>query len=281
MTAARVLILGASGRLGGMLRHHWIEGQGQPLWQFRSNPPRSVPYGSVHVFNPLSDLPECGPVDAVVSLAGIVPGKVAALSMNTALALAAVECARGLGAKHVFLSSSAAVYGASESPLHEDGAAIPASAYGQAKLDMEDAALGLAARYGVGVTALRIGNVAGADALLGRQRSRYTLDQFADGRGPVRSYIGPKEFTRLLQALSSLACYGADIPTRLNLALPGAVEMADLCRQAALPFDWHPAPAHALQSVVLDMTRLADLLPLSPADPAAIVADWRADRRSA
>ncbi|WP_296478648.1 NAD(P)-dependent oxidoreductase [Roseinatronobacter sp.] len=281
MNAPRVLILGASGRLGGMLRRHWIEAHAHPVWQFRSPPSRTVSRGSVHVCDPLVNLPDCGPVDAVVSLAGIVPGKTASLSLNTELGLAAIDCAGMLGARHVFLSSSAAVYGAAASPLHEDGTADPVSAYGQAKLAMEEAARLRAARYGIAVTALRIGNVAGADALLGQNRNRYRLDQLVDGRGPVRSYIGPREFARLLQALSCLACRGATLPTRLNLALPGCVAMADLCRAAATPFDWHPAPAHALQSVVLDVARLAALVPLPWADPAEIVADWLADRRLA
>lgn len=280
MNAPRVLILGASGRLGGMLRRNWGETHGLPVWQFRAAPAQPVRSGSISIFDPLSGPPDCGPVDVVLGLAGVVPGK-GALSLNTDLAIAAVDCAKALGARHVFVSSSAAVYGPSATPLREDGPAHPVSAYGAAKLAMETAALALAARHGLSATALRIGNVAGADALLGQIGERRCLDQFADGQGPIRSYIGPSGFSAVVQALVQLACKAQVLPGVLNLALSRGVAMADLCHAANLPVDWQPAPETALPSVVLDVTRLAALVPLPTADAAAIVADWQFDRRRA
>jgi nucleoside-diphosphate-sugar epimerase len=280
VSVARVLILGASGRLGGILRRHWSAQGATPVWQFRRAPLTSVATGSVHLCDPLAGLPQCGPVDVVLGLAGVVPAK-GDVSLNSDLGLAAVDCAVGLRARHVFLSSSAAVYGPSTTLLGEQGGAFPVSAYGRAKLEMEQAALARAARHGIAVTALRIGNVAGADALLGQSGESRRIDQFSDGHGPVRSYIGPVEFARLVQALVQLACGGLRLPARLNLALEGGVEMADLCDAAGVPFQWHPAPETALQSVVLDVTQLARLVPLPKAEAAEIVADWHADRRCA
>ena len=278
MNAPRVLILGASGRLGCMLRRHWDEKDSIPLWQFRRAPEPPVSSGGVVICDPLSGPPDCGPVDVVLGFAGVVPGK-GALSLNSDLAIAAIDSGVALGAKHVFVSSSAAIYGPSTAPLREQDAAHPVSDYGAAKLAMETAALAQAARHGLPATALRIGNVAGADALLGPMGKSRRLDQFQNGRGPVRSYIGPAAFSAVLHALVQLACQSNNLPPRLNLALSGGVAMADLCHVAGLPFGWQPAPDTALQCVVLDVSQLAALLPLPDADASAIVADWQMDRR--
>jgi nucleoside-diphosphate-sugar epimerase len=274
----RVLILGASGRLGSMLGRHWAEDQAFPIWQFRQAPALKAPSGAMCVCARLDSPPDCGAVDVVLGLAGIVPGK-AALSLNSDLGLAAVDCAAALGARHVFLSSSAAVYGASATAHVEPGATHPVSAYGHAKLAMEKVAIARSIAQGISVTALRIGNVAGADALLGQRGATRYLDQFAQHGGAIRSYIGPAEFTRIIQALVGLGHRGARLPSRLNLALAGGVSMRDLCTAAKIPFIWKPASKTAVQSVVLDVTRLAGFVPLPLASAKNIVADWQADRQ--
>ena len=273
---ARILVLGASGRLGAMLQRHWNDAMLHPVWQYRAALRDPVRTGEALIFDPLDGPPIHDPVDLVLGLAGTVPGK-GKLSLNTQLALAAVNCASALGARHVMLSSTAAVYGASTAPLGEGDTPCPCSAYGLAKLEMEDRALALAARNRVAATVLRIGNVAGADALLGQMGTRRILDRFDSGHGPVRSYIGPHAMSTVLQALIRRACVGAPLPERLNLALQGGVAMADLCLAAGLKVAWQPAPAAALETVVLDVRRLAQLVPVPDADARAIVADWKAD----
>ena len=272
----RILVLGASGRLGAMLRRHWCAADLHPVWQFRAAPD-PVYHGETVIFDPLDGPPAIEPVDVVLGLAGIVPGS-GSVSLNTDLGLATVTCAVALGARHVMLSSSAAVYGASQALLREDEIACPLSAYGRSKLDMEDKALALAQHHDMPTTSLRIGNVAGADALLAQPSSCRTLDRFASGQGPARSYIGPHALSTILQALMQKACSGTPLPARLNVALRGRVAMADLCRAAGLGVTWQPAPVTAVETVELDVKRLANLVAVQDADAPAIVADWQADR---
>jgi len=303
----RVLVLGASGRLGAMLRQYWPD-ELRTMWQFRCPVDRrgvghhamdhhAVDHRDTVIFDPLGkgvELPRC---DVVVGLAGIVSGPDAALRGNTDLALAAVDLGAKLGARRVFLSSSAAVYGYQPSPLAEDGPTRPQSPYGTEKLRMEAAALAQSKALGVPVTVLRIGNVAGADALLGQAglgqdglgqakteqagTGPIMLDQFADGQGPRRSYIGPKAFADVMAKLAGLAATGRDLPNHINLALPGSVAMADMLRAAAIPFEWRTAPAQALPEVALDVGRLAALMPVPLASPAGIVQDWLTYKKGA
>ena len=270
--SARVLVLGANGRLGRMLQRHWPVAGAlalAPLWQVRTGAAR----GDTLVFDPLQDVPACAPVDVVLGLAGIVPGK-GDLGLNTDLAYAAVRLGADLGARQVFVTSSAAVYGGGDVAFVETSPLAPQSPYGQAKAAMEDAALALGARLSVPVCALRIGNVAGADALLAAAGQARVLDRFADGQGPRRSYIGP---AALADILAQLMGQGG-LPAVLNVALDGPVAMADLCAQAGLAVTWRPAPATALACVVQDVRRLSGLVPVAHADAGQIVADWRADQ---
>ena len=80
--------------------------------------------------------------------------------------------------------------------LDETMPADPVSEYGRAKRDAEQALAKGLAGSGVGLTCLRIGNIAGADALLGGQAAsgaaQVVLDPVAgQPMGPERSYIGP------------------------------------------------------------------------------------------
>ena len=273
MSAPRVLVLGASGRLGGMLQRHWQKAALRPRWQYR----HPVARPDIAVFDPLcpspADLADLGAVDVVLGLAGVTPGR-GDLGLNTPLARAALQIGAQSGAARVFLTSSAAVYGPADTALHEDTVLRPQSAYGQAKAAME-IAIGT---YGPAHTVLRIGNVAGADALLDQPGAARVLDRFAAGHGPLRSYIDPVSFAEILAGLITLAAQRRPLPRRLNFALPGAVAMDDLCAAAGLDVTWRTAPPEALARVELDVSRLQRLLPLPAADPVQIVAQWRTDR---
>ena len=277
MSALRVLILGASGRLGGMVRRHWRAANVDTLWQYRRAPARVQ---SV-ICDPLTDpdhaARRCGRVDVVLDLSGVVPGA-GDLALNTELALAALALGARTGAGRVFLASTAAVYGAGAQAFPETAPLRPLSDYGAAKAAMERSAQARAAELGVGLTVLRIGNVAGADALLGPPEGPRVLDRFKDGTGPRRSYIGPLTFAHLLAALVQRAARGADLPELLNIAQPGAVAMSDLCAAAGFAVTWRPAPDTALPLVETDVTRLESLLPVPAASAQGLVAEWRADR---
>lgn len=266
-----VLVLGATGRIGTFLRKSW-SGTG-PLWQTRGAAPGP---GWVRI-DPLADAAGLARAAqgraAILCLAGVVPGQGGDLADNARLARAAVRAGAAAGAR-VLLTSSAAVYGARGGLLSETTEPLPASDYGRAKVRMEAEAADLAAGLGVEVTALRIGNIAGVDAILGGWRPGFALDRFADGRTPRRSYIGVQSLARVL---ADLAGQGG-LPGVLNLAAPGAVEMGALLDAAGLGWTPRPAPDTAIPEVVLDISRLAGVTALAAGEgrPETLVAQWRA-----
>ncbi len=276
----RILHLGASGRLGRMVSRAFDGPAGRGIEvvaQLRR--PQDAAEGAAGggavagacVWSPLDGpVPDIGPVDVVIDLTGVTRGDREALALNVELALAAIAAAERLGARAVLLPSSAAVYGAG--PCREDAAPAPLSDYGRAKLAMERAVAGR------GATCLRIGNVAGADALLGgNPGGEAAIDRLPDGRGPRRSYVGPEGLARVLAGLARRAARGEAMPAALNVAAPGAVAMEDLARAAGLRWRHRPAAPGTIAEVRLDTARLEALVPgaAGPADPAAMVAEWR------
>ncbi|AHM03752.1 hypothetical protein roselon_01364 [Roseibacterium elongatum DSM 19469] len=263
-----------------MVTHHW-----------RRAPPNGAVITAQHrdpdradgLFWPLLDPsakgPQPGAFDATICLAGVTPGPGADLSLNTGLAEAALTAAHRAGIGRVLVASSSAVYGAGDgTPFSETARTDPVNAYGAAKLDMERACAPWRDK-GVEVCCLRIGNVAGADALLlnvarSAPDQPLVIDRFADGRGPVRSYIGARS---MADVLLTLATTPRDLPEVLNVAAPGHVWMEDLARAAGHPFDFRDAPPTAYQSITLACARLAALHDFAPdaADPAALVTQWK------
>lgn len=268
------LILGITGRVGRLIRPALPDGvrvaQRGPgpglAWDLAAGP------------RPLLDLAaRDGPPAALVVLAGVTPATGADMAANVGLARAALAAARQAGVRRVLLASSSAVYGGPRpEPWREEDPAQPRSAYGAAKLAMEEAARPFR-DAGLEVSALRIGNVAGADALLLNAPGPVRIDRFADGGGPVRSYIGPATLARVLTALCGLS-----LPPVLNLAAPRPVAMADLARAADLRWSWTPAPPAAAQHFTLACDRLAQAVPFADTDsaPAAMIAQWRACQRT-
>lgn len=294
MEIQRVLVLGATGRIGTILQACWGTDTGSDTgphmirWQGRVAPRATLGTGAQRdgdwaVLDPLEDpaalaaaAAGCG---AILCLAGVTPARAqrgGGMNDNSALAEAAVR-AVAPGAR-VLLASSAAVYGGQiggqSGSLAETTAPAPVSEYGRAKAAMETRAGAVGRELGVSVTALRIGNIAGADAILGGWRPGFQLDQFADGRTPRRSYIGPVTLARVLADLLA----APDLPGVLNLAAPGVVEMGALLEAAGQAWTPRPAPASALAEVRLDVRALQRFARLSDRDSLAttLVAEWRA-----
>lgn len=272
-----LLLLGATGRVGRMVRCHWPAAG--LVMQHRQS-------GAEGLFWPLLDGPapllahvdQTGSIAAMIVLAGVTPATGADLSLNTRLAVAAVTAAKAAGIGRVLVASSSAVYGAGQGvALAETAPLCPANAYGAAKVAMEAALAPF--RDAVEICVLRIGNVAGADAAL-LNVARYApdqpliLDRFADGQGPWRSYIGAGALARVLH---DLAHHPAPLPDVLNLAAPNPVSMESLVAATGHPCQFRPAPPEAHQTITLECTRLAALYPFDPADsaPATMVADWK------
>lgn len=269
----KVLIVGASGRVGRMLARGWMRDGLRPVLQHRG---KALPF----------DLPQIGWVpgqaalpphfQSMIVLAGVVPGK-GDLADNSRIAEACLTAAQAAGIGQVLIASSSAVYGSGGgAPLHEGDALQPVNDYGRAKVAMEAACAKFRAS-GMQVCTLRIGNVAGADALLlnAATGQAVRIDQFADGAGPQRSYIGPQTMARVLAGL-----VGRDLPDVLNLAAPQPVAMADLADAAGVDWAWQTAPQTAYQTITLECSRLSSLHAFTPTDSTAqaMVAQWQSLR---
>ncbi len=291
-----VVVLGATGRVGRLILAEWTAHPPPDLEiraQRRQGDPPDIIWQLAAGVDALATA--IGRADMVLVLSGVTPAPGADYRLNTDLALAAVQAAAQIGARHLFIASSAAVYGRSGDPIPEEAALTPLSDYGQAKLTMEWACTGWLAQYPLprpSVTFLRIGNVAGTDQFfrnlaLASPQSPLSLDQFPDGTGPVRSYIGPAGLARVLACLIGRAARGKPLPLALNIGAPGGgVDMADfapalLAQGQPAPVIRIPAPATALPSVRLSLDRLASLCPMDQGEgtAAAMVQQWLALRR--
>lgn len=273
---ARILITGASGRVARLIAPFLAQ---VPDLQIRWQSRRSVALQRDWACcDPLRDwgqfLTACRGCDAVWHLAGVTPAATAPeYSVNTRLSLAVLRAAQRAEVPVMLAMSSAAVYCRSEEAHTEGEATTPETAYGQSKLQMETSLLQKAERP-TRLRLLRLGNVLGADALMRGQPRPTWLDQFPDGRTPVRSYIAPVSLARALVSLS----FATTEQSVWNVAAPEPVEMADLLRAAGLYWSQNPAPESALPRAVLDTRRLQGIMawdgqPTSADDMAAA---WQA-----
>ncbi|WP_339107989.1 NAD(P)-dependent oxidoreductase [Thioclava sp. GXIMD4216] len=278
----RLLAIGATGRLGRVLVPVWRRTEfGQAAAVELVVQARREGRGGDVVFDPLAE-PDAlqravGAADVVLGLAGVTAGSAEDMALNVTLAQAFCAAAQQAG-KPVILASSASVYGrpSTEAPLAgrpfpEAAPLAPISEYGRAKQAMERMAQDYPA-----CCCLRIGNVAGADALLGHAAPEggRVLDVFAEGEalhGPLRSYIGPVTLAQAILRLARFMAAGASVPQVINLAEAGVVDMAALLAAAGISYQTRPAPDTAIARVELDVSR-ALALGLVPERPV------RADR---
>jgi nucleoside-diphosphate-sugar epimerase len=276
----QVLITGSDGRIGRILRITWSQTQSlpfQPIWSTK----KGCKSGEV-VWDVLTGpAPSIAKGATILHLAGVLQGDAAVLATNVVMAQKVCAAAQAAGAKHVFLASSASIYGGSDRCLSEAHAPSPCSNYGRAKLQMERDALCWASRLGSfapGVTCLRIGNVLGADALFGNARSMWdiVLDPVPGQKGgPLRSYIGPKTLAFVLAKLIEKVGEGISLPPVLNIAQPGAVFMADLLTAAERPFIFGLPNADVVPKVDLSTKRLEAFVPVPLCSAISLVADWQ------
>lgn len=265
----KVLVIGATGRVGRMLRRQW-----------NAAPPRGIAltYQARHGDDLTWDaadgpaaLAAHGPFDRLLVLAGVTPtqgtNSGADVAQNAVIAGACHAAAVQMGAAHMLLASSSAVYGTAQNhPYSEADTPAPTSDYGKAKLQAERILAG-----GTPVCALRIGNVLGADALMlnaakATAGAPLQLDRFADGHGPLRSYIGPATLAKVLETLLHA---GEILPNVLNIGAPAPVGMQTLLETDDIPYAMRPPPPSAVQSITLDCGALAALHPFDPDASAA------------
>nr|WP_306004514.1 NAD(P)-dependent oxidoreductase [Aquicoccus porphyridii] len=275
-----LLVLGASGNLGRMLMRHWQAGGPDgwsTTWQYRENPPAN----GIR-WQPGEPAPAAlSSIGAVLALWGVTPRTSGAtpsdMAENTTLAIRAMELAAILGAERVLHCSSAAVYVPGPEPLGEDAAGGDINAYGRAKLDMEQAIADWCAAHpgGPGAVIMRIANMSGADALFTTIQNgarRVTLDWFASGEGPSRSYISVRGLAQAIETL--LDCPIDPVPMILNVATQPPLSMEAIARAAGCGVDWRTAPEGAAPLVWLDTGRLERLTELPEESAASLVDEW-------
>lgn len=254
------LVLGASGKVGTMLRRLCDTGEicfaAKPVFQYRRGD-QGLVWDVLH--QPAPDVA----FSSIIVLAGQTGHD--DLGVNRDLALAACELAAGAP---VLLASTQAVYGPQDGIMSETDTCAPVTAYGRAKLAMEQA---VASHDNV--TCLRIGNVVGCDGLAaGMARGAVTLDQFTDGQFPQRAMIGPHS---LCHALVALLAHKKSLPQTLNLAQAPLVGMDAILNAAGAQWVPRPAPDGALARLEMDLTALRNLVDLPDADPHKMIAQAR------
>ena len=279
--------MGASGRVGRLITSAWANRESPwcavPLQYRRSQ----TVFQSRNILWDVTDGPDgllkwmdrFGALKTLIVMAGVTPATSSDMTLNTVIAKAYLDAARVAGIKRVLLASSSAVYGFGDgSPMSEAHSCAPVNTYGKSKLDMEAMARNIAADTDMEICCLRIGNIAGADALLlnaskATPETPLIIDRFPDGAGPLRSYIGP---TQAGDVLAQLACHQGTLPHVLNFAGNAPIYMEELAIAAALPWRYRTAPQTARQSITLDCSVLATLIdmPRGTHDAKTITLDW-------
>lgn len=211
---------------------------------------------------------------AVVGLWGVCFGTLDETRVNLDLARAAQDLGAQTGADRVIHLSTQAVYGRSCLEADEDQPLTPASPYGQAKAEMEEMLQGT---NGPKPVILRVSNVIGADAISRSLASDapVILDRFADGRGPVRSFIGIADLARIIAALST--CPLEECPDVLNIASPDGLPMDAILNATGRDFEWRDPPETALRVATVSTRRLQQSKLPQPCSVTAqsLYDDWR------
>jgi UDP-glucose 4-epimerase len=143
------------------------------------------------------------------------PGKY--FKNNLALSLGLIEACARAGVPRFVLSSSAAVYASSDSPLSEDSPLGPASVYGQTKLMIEQVLEWYRRIGGLHYACLRYFNAAGA------------LPGKGEDHQP-ESHLIPLVLRVALGQRQSVNIYGTDYPTPDGTCIRDYIHIADLIR---------------------------------------------------
>ncbi len=253
-------ILGSSGRLGSLLQRVWQQERSVNLCWLGGRTVQADGLPSADASRDPANLANrMRGCDVVLVLAGPTAGTAAVLSDHAKIARTVLAAAEQANVGHVILLSSAAVYGDQKGPLSETTATAPVSDYGRAKVDLERVAVAWTGKTSVIV--LRLGNVVGADGLIGRmgQGHPVRLDLFPSGSAPQRSMIGIESLGSVLLRLAQLMADGVQVPSPLNIAAPGLIGMDDLLNSAGADWSGVPAPATAILQVHLDNKLLETL----------------------
>lgn len=277
-------LIGATGRVGRLVTQAWKNSLGpvnQIPFQTRNKDlpasPLHIPWDIADGSGPLEEWMNIyGRLSCLIVLSGTTPATGTNMYDNVTLAQSYTQVAHKLEIPRILIASSSAVYGSgSRRPFVETDPCVPINAYGQSKQMMEES-LKSYVSPDRDVCCLRIGNILGADALFlnAKRGERIELDTFEDGKGPIRSYIGPTNFAHVLERLATCK---SRLPFTLNVAAPFPVYMDDLARAANLNWTRRPASDAAIQTYTLNCDKLARFvqLPTNASDTRAMVNDLK------
>lgn len=280
------LVVGASGRVGRLVLPCWrkLNKTGSPVAQYRMSPiDEGFFWDPLHGIAPLLEAASAaGGFRTMFILAGSTPGAGWDRDLNRKIVEECLIAAHQSKVRRVLIASSSAVYGINNGePFSENNVCKPTNEYGQAKLEMERACLPWQ-QQGLEICCLRIGNVAGADALLSKFNAADAspicdIDMFKDGRGPLRSYIGPETLAKIMRSLCE---HPQTLPPVLNLAAPLPLYMEELAAAAGAAWRGRNASNAGHQKITLDCSRLRDIYKFDQTESEAgeIVRQWQACR---
>lgn len=134
---------------------------------------------------------------------------------NVINSLQLIEFAHNFGIKQFVLSSTAAVYRASDEPLSEDSPIEPQNTYGETKLMIEQTLKWYQQIYGMHFAALRYFNAAGATAERGEAHQ-------------PESHLIPRVLQVALGQAEDVKVFGGNYPTRDGTAVRDYIHISDL-----------------------------------------------------
>lgn len=269
MSVHPVIVTGANGQVGRRVLRAWRNEA--PEFEYIAVARRAGPdWQEWHAGQP----PVVPQARAVVGLWGVCFGSLEETRINLELARTAQDLAAATGADRVIHLSTQSVYGRQCQNAPEGQRPTPANPYGTAKAEMEEM---LCTASGPKPVILRVANVIGADAISRSLASDapVVLDRFADGSGPVRSFVGIADLARIIAAL--VTCPLDQCPEVMNIAAPVDLPMDAILNAAGRAFDWQEAPAGALPSATIstDMLQASGLPQPRACTAEALYRDWQ------
>jgi UDP-glucose 4-epimerase len=206
MTPKRVLITGATGRIGRFV----VDALGSthafsilPVGSPRSTLPLTLDIADVDA---TAQLVASTKPDVIIHLAGVLPTSGADFSPNESSTRAIIDAAGSSGVSRIVLASSAAVYGDSRAgALRESLEPLPTGAYGESKVASER----VLTAANCETVALRIFNVYGpgfADSLVERLlvSSEHSPVPIGDLDNFVRDYVHVKDVADAILAAATV-----------------------------------------------------------------------------
>lgn len=208
-------------------------------------------------------------------------------SNNVAGTLSLLRAARQCGVGRIVFSSTCATYGEPQQvPIPETAAQVPINPYGRSKLMIEQMLQDYVWAYGMGTTALRYFNAAGADPEC----------EIGEEHAP-ETHLIPLVLQSILQPEKPVTIFGIDYPTPDGTCVRDYTHVTDIAAAHVLAlqtcnggpgfraFNLGTGAGHSVHQIIETAERVAgkkvhaSFGPRRAGDPAALVADPAMARR--